>query len=207
LPGQIRNTNACSLAGLVTKAGAVPLKMGIVRDNRQALELAVRRGLEEADMVVISAGSSVSTRDITADVVDSLGRPGVIVHGVSVRPGKPTILASVDGKAVFGLPGNPGSAMVIFELFVMPSIHLVSGCTRPPWRVLNARLTRNVASAPGRVDYVPVRIEQRSDELHAEPLFGKSNTLSNLIEADGLAEIPLDRGGLMAGEMVMVRVF
>ncbi|MBM4463549.1 MAG: molybdopterin molybdotransferase MoeA [Chloroflexi bacterium] len=203
-PGQIRNTNAYTLAGLASKAGAIPLRLGIVKDNHEALTAAAQRGMREADIVVISAGSSVSTRDMTADVINSLGPPGIMVHGVSLKPGKPTILAVVNGKPFFGLPGNPGSAMITFELFVTPCIYKMSGCKQPPRRFLTAKLTRNTPSAPGREDYVPVKLEEKEGQLYAEPVFGKSNVLFNLIRADGLAQVPLDRAGLAAGETVLV---
>jgi molybdopterin molybdotransferase len=205
--GQIRNTNAYTLAGLASKAGAIPLRLGIVRDNYQALREAAEKGMRRADIVVISAGSSVSTRDMTADVINSLGQPGILVHGVSLKPGKPTILASVNDKPFFGLPGNPGSAMITFELFVTPSIYKMSGCRLPPRRFLTAKLTRNIPSVPGREDYVPVKLEEKEGQLYAEPVFGKSNILSNMIKADGIAQVPLDKAGLAAGEPVLVTLF
>ena len=157
--------------------------------------------------MVISAGSSVSTRDLTAGVIDSLGKPGVLVHGVSLKPGKPTILASVDGKPFFGLPGNPGSAMITFEIFVVPAIYRLGGCRRLPRPPeMKARLTRNIPSATGREDYVPVKLEEREGELYAEPIFGKSNLISTLVKSDGIAVVPLDRAGMAEGEMVKVRV-
>jgi len=203
--GQIRNTNAYTLASLALRAGAIPIRLGIVRDNHEALKESAERGMREADIVVISAGSSVSTRDITAEVINSLGRPGILVHGVSLKPGKPTIMASVDGKPFFGLPGNPGSAMVTFELFVAPCIYRLGGHRELPQRYqTKAKLTRNIPSAPGREDYVPVKLEERDGELYAEPVFGKSNLLFPLIKANGIAQVPLDRGGLSAGETVLV---
>jgi molybdopterin molybdotransferase len=207
-PGQIRNTNAYALAGLALQAGAIPLRLDIVRDSYEALREAIRKAMALADLVVVSAGSSVSTRDVTASAIGSLGQPGVLVHGVSIRPGKPTIMAVVDGKPVFGLPGNPASAMITFHLFVTPAIYTLSGChPLPARRQIEARLTRNVPSAPGREDYVPVKIEERNGELYAEPVFGKSNLMFALVRADGVARIPIDRGGLAAGEMVTVRMF
>lgn len=207
-PGQIRNTNAFALAALAAKAGAIPIVMDIARDNYESLKATAQKALELADMVVVSAGSSVSTRDLTARVIDSLGKPGVLVHGVSLRPGKPTILASVGRKPVFGLPGNPASAMITFGVFVTPAIHRLSGCRQPPQRFsVKARLTRNIPSAAGREDYVPVKIEERDGELHAEPIFGKSNLLFAMIQADGLAKVPLDKGGMMAGEWVEISLF
>jgi len=206
--GQIRNTNAYTLGNLASRAGAIPLRLGIVKDDYRSLKEAAERGLKESDLVVISAGSSVSTRDLTAGVIDSLGEPGVLVHGVSLKPGKPTILASVDGKPFFGLPGNPGSAMITFEIFVAPAIYRLGGCRRLPRPPeMKARLTRNIPSATGREDYVPVKLEEREGELYAEPIFGKSNLISTLVKSDGIAVVPLDRAGMAEGEMVKVRVF
>jgi molybdopterin molybdotransferase len=207
-PGQIRNTNAYALAGLALQAGAIPLPLDIVRDSYEALREAIQKAMAMADLVVVSAGSSVSARDVTARAIGSLGQPGVLVHGVSIRPGKPTIMAVIDGKPVFGLPGNPASAMITFDLFVTPAIHTLSGCHPLPARGrIKAKLTRNVPSAPGREDYLPVKIEERNGELYAEPVFGKSNLMFALVRADGVARIPIDRGGLAAGEFVTVRMF
>lgn len=206
--GQVRNINAYTLSNLTLKAGAIPSGLGIVQDDYQAIKEAAEKGMREADMIVISAGSSVSTRDLTAQVINSLGKPGVLVHGVSLKPGKPTILASVDQKPLFGLPGNPASAMLTFNLFVTPSIHKLSGCNKLFQHYnLQARLTRNIPSAPGREDYIPVSLEERNGEMWAEPIFGKSNLISTMIRADGIAEVPLDKGGLSGGEIVTVRMF
>lgn len=203
-PGQIRDINSYSLAALTTRAGGCPLRYGIIPDERTALEQAARRAYEEADIVVLSAGSSVSYRDMSVDVIDGLGRPGVLVHGVSVRPGKPTIIAVCDGKPVFGLPGNPVSAMVIFDLFVTPTIGALLGIVKPPPPQVQARLARNVASTTGREDYVQVRLEQRADGLWAAPIFGKSNLIYTLVNAEGTIKVTLDSNGIAAGEWVTV---
>lgn len=203
-PGQIRDINSYTLASLTKRAGGVPLTYGIVPDNRAALEAAARRAHAEADIVVLSAGSSVSYRDMSVDVIDALGEPGVLVHGVSVKPGKPTILAVAEGKAVFGLPGNPVSAMVIFELFITPTIRLLLGTTAPPQQQVQARLARNVSSTTGREDYVQVRLEQRDDGLWAVPVFGKSNLIYTLVNAEGVIKVPLDSNGIREREWVTV---
>lgn len=207
-PGQIRNTNAFALAALAAKAGAIPVVMDIVRDNYESLKATAHEALELADVVVFSAGSSVSTRDMTARVIDSMGKPGVLVHGVSLRPGKPTILAAVGRKPVFGLPGNPASALITFGIFVTPAIHKLSGCSRPsqPFAI-KAKLTRNIPSATGREDYVPVKLEEKNGELCADPVFGKSNLLFAMIRADGVARVPLDKSGMTAGESVDITLF
>ena len=206
--GQIRNTNVFALAALAAKAGATPVVMDIVRDNYESLRATAHKALDLADIVVFSAGSSVSTRDMTARVIESLGKPGVLVHGVSLRPGKPTILAAVGRKPVFGLPGNPASAMITFGIFVTPAIYRLSGCSRSPQPfAVKAKLTRNIPSAAGREDYVPVKIEEKNGEMFADPVFGKSNLLFAMVRADGIAKVPLDKAGMMAGELVEITLF
>ncbi len=163
--------------------------------------------MAEGDALIFSAGSSVSTRDMTAAVIDTLGRPGVLVHGVALKPGKPTILAVCDGKPVFGLPGNPVSTFITFELFVRPALYHLVGTVAPPRPTVTARLTKNIASIPGREDYIPVRLVEERGELFAEPIFGKSNLIYTLIKAHGLVTIPLDSGGIHAGAMVEVQRF
>ncbi len=203
-PGQVRDINSYTLAALVRRAGGQPVLGGIIPDNRAALEAAVAKAAADADVVVLSAGSSVSYRDMSAEVIDGLGRPGALVHGVSVRPGKPTILAVCDGVPVFGLPGNPVSAMVIFDLFVTPTIRLLLGASAPAQQQVQARLARNIASTTGREDYVQVQVEEREGELWAVPVFGKSNLIYTLVHADGAIKIPLDSGGVRQGEWVVV---
>ncbi|MGD9100869.1 MAG: molybdopterin molybdotransferase MoeA [Anaerolineae bacterium] len=207
-PGQVRDINTYTLSGLVQQAGGQPWPLGIVSDRFEALKAAAARGLAEADVVIMSAGSSVSVRDMTADVINELGQPGVLVHGISFRPGKPTVLAICDGKPVFGLPGNPVSVMVVFGLLVTPTLWRWQGLAHPPEpRTTKARLARNVAGMAGREDRVPVRLEQRDDGLWAAPVFGQSNLIFTLVKADGMVKIPLDETGISAGEWVEVRLF
>jgi molybdopterin molybdotransferase len=206
-PGQIRDINSYTLSALVRRAGHQPWLVGVFPDRYAELMAAAQQALPAADVIVLSAGSSVSLRDMTADVVDGLGSPGVLVHGVSLKPGKPTILAVCDGKPVFGLPGNPVSCMVTFDLFVAPTLAHLSGAAAAPRRTVVARLTHNVASATGRDDYVQVRLEESPAGLQAVPVFGKSNLIFTLIRADGMLRVPLDRSGLNAGEQVEIVLF
>lgn len=207
-PGQIRDVNSYTIAALVERAGHTPVLMGVVPDVYEELETAAREGLKRVDVLILSAGSSVSTRDMTAQVIASLGTPGVLVHGVSLKPGKPTILAMIGDKPVFGLPGNPVSCMVTFDLFVAPTLHRLAGRTDAEHRrSVAARLTRNVASAPGREDYFQVRLDRRPDGLWAEPVFGKSNLIYTLVKADGMVRIDLDTSGLTEGQWVQVILF
>ena len=207
-PGQIRDINSFTVAGQCVGVGATPIIMGIVPDDLDRLHDAARQALAAGDMVVMSAGSSVSVRDMTVDVIDSLGIPGVLFHGVATRPGKPTIVGVIDGKPVLGLPGNPVSAMIQFDMFGVPAIRRLLGVNHtPPRSQVQARLTRNISSESGREDYVPARLEETTDGFLATPIFGKSNLIFTLINADGLVKIPLNRGGLSAGELVEVRLF
>jgi len=206
-PGQIRDVNTSTLDALVRRDGHDPVPIGIVPDEYEELAATARRARNAADVVILSAGSSVSARDMTAEVLDSLGQPGVLVHGVALKPGKPTVLGVADGTPIFGLPGNPVSCMVTFDLFVAPTLARLSGATEVPRRTLQARLTHNIASVAGREDYIQVRLAQRDGELWADPVFGKSNLIYTLIRSDGLVKVDLDTGGLSAGNLVSVTLF
>jgi molybdopterin molybdotransferase len=207
LPGQVRDVNTYTLSSIVTQTGGEPILFGILPDTRAALEPAAREAHTTCDAVLITAGSSVSSRDITSEVIAELGSPGVLVHGVALKPGKPTILAVCAGKPVIGLPGNPVSALVAAGLFVAPLVRRMLGC-RPPLtpRVL-ARLTINTPSEAGREDYVPVRVSGDPGAFDAEPVFGKSNLIFTLVRADGLVCIPAEANGLAAGTLVEVLLF
>lgn len=207
-PGQIRDINSYTVAGQVRQAGGEPVLMGIIPDNYDALRAAASQALAEHDMVVMSAGSSVSVRDMTVEVIDSLGEPGVLLHGVATRPGKPTIVGVVGGKPILGLPGNPVSAMIQFDMFGVPALRQLLGAGDSVWyEHVTARLAQNIPSESGREDYVPVRLEQGEDGYTAAPVFGKSNLIYTLVNADGLVKVPLNKSGLMAGEQVLVRLF
>ncbi len=207
-PGQIRDINSYTTAGLVRQAGGVPVLGGIIPDDFEALQTAARNALESTDMLVMSAGSSVSMRDMTVQVIERLGQPGVLLHGVATRPGKPTIVGAVGTKPVIGLPGNPVSAMVQFDMFGVPAIYHLQGMATMPRRGLVwARLRQNIASESGREDYIPARLEDGDEGLTAVPVFGKSNLIYTLVNADGLIKVPLNKAGLLAGEQVEVRLF
>jgi molybdopterin molybdotransferase len=207
-PGQVRDINSYTIAALTQQYGGTALPLGIIADNLNQLKQAALAGIAQADILVISAGSSVSTRDMTVEAIASLGQPGILVHGVALRPGKPTIIAMAGSKPVFGLPGNPVSTAVTFDLFVRPAIYRVGGCGQPPEKpTATARLTRNIPSTTGREDYVPVKLEWQNGQLTASPIFGESNLITTLIRADGMAVVPLDVHGLSEGELVQVRRF
>ena len=208
LPGQVRDVNTYTLSALVEQGGGEPVFYGILPDRREALEAAARRAHVECDVVLITAGSSVSARDITSEVIATLGAPGVLAHGVALRPGKPTILAVCSGKPVIGLPGNPVSALVVAGLFVTPLLRRLLGVQAP--RLIpriTARLGTNIPSEAGREDYVPVRVTGVEGDFTAEPVFGKSNLIFTLVRADGLVRVPSEANGLPAGLIVEVLLF
>jgi len=207
--GQIRDINSYSLACLAQQAGGVPMWMGIVRDDFDSLKSRLTEGMEKADIALISGGSSVGTRDVTLDVIRSFDGAEVLVHGISIRPGKPTIIATVGDKYLFGLPGNPVSVMVTFDLFVGFLIKLLMGAKQPIWepRYVKAKLSRNIASAPGREDYVSVRLIESDGEMLAEPVLGRSALISTMVRADGLIKIPLESEGLEENVEVEVAIF
>lgn len=203
--GQVRDINSYSLSALVQQHGGMPVRYGIVSDTATALDKRLRQAYDECDAVIITAGSSASTRDVTAEVVGRLGQPGVLVHGVRIRPGKPTILAICDGKPIIGLPGNPVSALVISNLFVVPTIEYLLGVkVVRPVPTVKAFLSTNVSSQTGREDYVPVRLRRTEEGYMADPIFFKSNMIFSLAQADGLMYIPADAAGLPPGEMLEI---
>jgi molybdopterin molybdotransferase len=203
--GQIRDMNTYSLAGQVRRCGAVTKSYGIVADDAATLERRCAAALAENDMVLLSGGSSVGARDFTIEILEALPDTEVLVHGISISPGKPTILARSGAKAVWGLPGHVTSAMVVFAAVVKPFLLHLSGQkrTRTPARCL-ARLTRNLASAQGREEYLRVRLAEKGGDLWAEPLLGKSGLIRTMVQADGLVAVPKDTEGLEAGTVVEV---
>ena len=203
--GQVRNINSYTLQALVHRCGAQPVLFGIIPDRLDAMRSSIYEAYQSCDMVVITAGSSASARDLTAQVIDELGSPGVLVHGVRIRPGKPTILAVCDGKPVIGLPGNPVSAIVIAGLVAVPVIEYLMGKAVPSLRPqLQARLQMNVPSVAGREDFVPVKLIVSEGETLAEPIFFKSNMIFSLAGADGLLYVPADAVGLEKDSIVTI---
>jgi molybdopterin molybdotransferase len=203
-PGQVRDVNSYTLAGLVREVGGEPLNYPIAPDTEAGLDAVVGTAFAEADLVVVTAGSSVSYRDLTAGAISKLGQPGVLVHGVAIRPGKPTILALCDGKPVFGLPGNPVSCINIFRVFVIPTIRMLLGARPTRQHVIRARLARNIPAGSGRADFVRVRLEERDGEAWAVPVFGKSNLIFTLVRSEGVVEVALNSNGIPAGDLVSV---
>ena len=201
-PGQVRDACAPALAGLVREAGGEPVLRGIVPDDAAELERVLAAAVAEDDMVVVSAGSSVGARDLTATVAARLGE--VVCHGLAIRPGKPTLLADCGGVPLVGLPGNPRSALVVFRLVGVPLVRTVAGITAPaPAAHVRASLGRDVPSAAGRLDVVQVEL---ADGV-ATPLFGSSALLGPMVRADGWFCVAEADTGLGAGSEIEVTLY
>ena len=201
-PGQVRDVNAWILAAQARRAGCDVVRGGIVGDDAAALLTRSAELLAEADVLLLSGGSSVGVRDLTAGVLEALGAE-ILFHGISVRPGKPTILARLGPKPILGMPGVPASATVIFDAFVRPMLWRLGGeVGRDPWPARRrARLARRVPSVAGREDYVRVRL---AADGRAEPVLGGSSALSTLVRADGLLIVPAEAEGIAEGEDIEV---
>jgi molybdopterin molybdotransferase len=207
-PGRIRDINAFTLPALVQEAGGIPDFLGLSRDNFEDLQRKCRQGLEHFDAVLISGGSSVGSRDFSLEVIGSFPGAEILAHGISISPGKPTILARVGPKVLWGLPGHTASAMVVFSIFVRPCLNRLEGELPSPIKsALKARLTRNLASAQGRDDYIRVALHLGAEGWEAEPILGKSGLISTLVRSDGLIRIDRFTEGLERGEEVEVTLF
>jgi molybdopterin molybdotransferase len=209
-PGRVRDANAYLVAAQVLEGGGLPRLKGIVPDDYAALKAVLAEGLEEAELILISGGSSVGTRDLTLKAIQDLPGAEILVHGVAIRPGKPTILADIAGKPLLGLPGHPASAAVVMQVLGRPLLQRLVGWTEnaPPWGgTVQARLSRNLAGATGREDFVRVRLRPDNDNLWADPVLGPSGLLSPLVKSDGLVIIPLGVEGLFREEPVTVHLF
>ncbi len=206
-PGQVRDVNSFTLSGLAAKTGAVPIKMGIVKDDYREIKATIDKAYEISDLVLITGGTSAGVKDMTAKVIDELGSPGVLFHGVSIKPGKPLIGGVCGGKPVFGLPGHPVAVYICFELFVKPVIEQMIGLQeRKVKRLIKAKMARSLHSQAGREDFIRVSLEDRDGQLWALPLLSKSGLIMSLVRADGIVHIPSDLLGLQEGDEVFVEV-
>lgn len=195
---QVRDSNSVMLGSYIRNAGCRAVLYGVVPDERDALRTALMNAIAAHDAVIISGGSSKDERDLCADLVGELGR--LLVHGVAIAPGKPTIIGTCSGKPVLGLPGHPASALVVVDRIGRPLLAAMQGETFLGDRTRIARLAQNISSIRGREDYARVRLE---GDL-AYPLFGKSGLLNTLVQSDGIVRIPSGSEGLEIGDMVEV---
>jgi molybdopterin molybdotransferase len=209
-PGQVRDINSYTLAAFCRRVGAEPIMMGLCKDDFDQLRERIVSGLQDADTVWISGGSSVGTRDLTVKVFESFEDMELLVHGISISPGKPTIIARTGSRAIFGLPGHTASAMVVAEVFLAPFLSNLQGdkdFQKKSHYEIEAILDRNIESASGREDYFRVKLTKKGSEWIAEPIFGKSGLISTLVKADGLLRVDRNREGLYQDQHVKVMVF
>jgi len=215
-PGQIYDSNSYAMAAQVEAWGGEAHVLLRAPDLPEAVRASLRRAVAEADIVLLSGGSSVGVKDLTAAAIDDVGRPagpGVVVHGVAMRPGRPTIVGVVEGTLVVGIPGNPVSAMVACEVFARPAIEALLGVMPPrqagaigDYAALG-RLAARVGSQGGRQDYVRVRLVSGADGPVVHPVPGGSGIIRSMVEANGMLVIPPERAAFEEGETVEVRLF
>ncbi len=206
--GQVVDVNGTILSASCKQIGAETINLGITRDDLEKIKDRIANGVGQADVVITTGGTSVGHADLVPTAVNSLGKPGVIVHGIAMRPAMPTALAMVRGKPVFILSGYPVAAMFGFEVFVRPVILRLLGIRDEHRPMLKAKLTRRVASALGRRVYLRVRVFKERGEFFAEPIRTKgSGVLSTMTKANGYVVIPEDRNGLEDNEAVIVYLF
>ncbi len=210
-PGKIRDINSTTLAALVHECGCIPITMGIIKDDLDIMQRECQKALEiPADMLLLSGGSSVGKRDFTLKVLEEIENTKILAHGVSIKPGKPTILAKKGNTSLFGLPGHVGSAIVVFYLLVRPLLRKLSGkeCSTG-LQTITAITTEQIPSTIGREDYVRVTIAQDNDQstYRATPVYGKSGLLNPLVRAAGLLVIGRDVEGLDKDEQAEVLLF
>ncbi len=209
-PGKIRNINNIALFSQAQNSGAIASDYGIVSDIESHFRREVKRAIDENDLVIFSGGSSVGMRDLGERVIESLGDPGILIHGVALKPGKPIIIGLNGKTPLFGLPGHPVSAMVCFDFFVKPVIDILSGIdlsTPEPLPTLTAHLDRNINSAPGRLDLIRVQLIQKEEVWHAIPILGKSGSISTLSRAQGYFLIDEKSQGVTENTEVEVYVY
>jgi molybdopterin molybdotransferase len=201
LPGQVRDVNSFVVASFVREQGCAPIVYGIVRDDREALRSAICTATSECDAVLISGGSSKDDRDMVAAIIREEG--AVLIHGIAISPGKPTIIGRYGNIPVIGLPGHPASAFIVLVAIIRYLFAGMTGDTDSGVRSVQAALGQNVSSSKGREDYVRVAVR---DGI-ATPLFGKSGLLNTLVKSTGVIRIPAESEGLETGTLVEVIVW
>jgi molybdopterin molybdotransferase len=205
---QIFDSNRLIISSMCLELGAEPVDLGITRDDIHEIVKKLRTGIEKADMIITTGGTSVGAADLVPEAVNKIGEPGVIVHGVAMRPGMPTALAVVKGKPIVAFSGNPVAAMIGFDVFARPLINRMLGLRQAePRPTVGAKITRRVNAALGRKTFVRVRVSQSRGEFLAEPVSAKGSSLiSTLTRSNGYVIVPENREGIEEGETVSVHL-
>ena len=202
-PGQVRDVNSPMLEAMLRTFGVNVINYGIVIDSEALLSEKVRLAVTECDAVLLSGGSSVGVKDAACRIIESMG--SILLHGIAIKPGKPTILGKAGVKPLVGLPGHPVAAYFITKLFVLPLLSRLMGRKQEQYTA-TAKLTENVSANHGRAQYHCCRLERRGGALYAYPIRGKSGLITTLAGADGYFCIERDCEGLPQGAEIQVTV-
>lgn len=206
---QIFDSNRIMLSAMCQEIGAEPVSLGIAKDEVDEIAEKIKVGLRECDALITSGGTSVGGYDLVPDAVNKVGRPGVVVHGIAIRPAMPTALAMLENKPVMILSGNPVAAIIGFEVFARPLISRMLGMSEGELRPsVKAAMTRKVATALGRKTFVRVRVMRKNSEFYAEPVSTRgSGAISTMTRSNGFVVVPENREGVKEGELVTVNLF
>jgi molybdenum cofactor synthesis domain-containing protein len=205
--GKIYDANGFALSQAVKSCGGEPVRLGIVPDRPSEIRSRVEKALRTCDVLLVSGGSSAGRGDVVPDVVARMGEPGVLVHGLALKPGKPTFIAVIDGKPIFGLPGYPVSALMVFDQLVAPYLRRLAGLEQPERASTRARLACKINSVRGRRELIPVKLSKQRGRLQAVPLMKGSGAIISLSTADGYIEVPSQQTLVEEGELAEVKLF
>ena len=206
--GKIADVNRPMLMAMVEDCGGAPIDLGIARDDSEEISKKIKRGLTSADLVLVTAGTSVGKGDLVPDIINALGKPGMLVHGIAMRPSLPTGLAVVNGKPVVSLPGLPVSATIAFSVFVQPLILKMLGTEQDPQPKIRGRATKRIVGVPGFRTFIRVLVREKEGKLSVEPLRAPgSGMLTTLTRANGMVVIPENVEGYDEGAEVEVQLF
>jgi putative molybdopterin biosynthesis protein len=207
-PGKIYDINQSTLIASVVECNCEPIPLGIIPDDPKEMKSALKNALIATDVVITSGATSAGAEDILPQLLNELGKPGVIVWGLATKPGKPTTVAVINGKPVFALPGHPTSALTIFLLLVRPFLLQAAGFQPKQPLIVRARLSAKVFSAAGRTTFIPVKLILREEgETIAQPIPSESGAITTLASADGFIVIPSNIQFIEQGEVVEVHLF
>ncbi|SDY26117.1 molybdopterin molybdotransferase MoeA [Tindallia californiensis] len=204
--GKIIDMNSYSISAAALEDGCEVVDTSVVPDDIEILKEKLRMMMKKCHLILVSGGSSMGHRDVTKDAINSIGDPGVVVHGISVKPGKPTIIGKVGDTLMIGLPGQPVSALVVYRILINIIMEALVG-SGSQMSTTNGKLAVNIPSAPGREHYVMVRLDREKTENVVQPVHGKSGMLSMMSKADGFVKIDANKEGLNKGTDVMIYLF
>lgn len=206
-PAKVYDVNSFTLSQAVKACGAEPVRFGIVADNQKSINSVLEKSMKACDVVLLSGGTSAGRGDLIPNIVAKISGLSLLVHGLALKPGKPTFIAVVDGKPIFGLPGYPVSALMMFEQLVAPYLREFSGSKQPERTSVRVKLATKIISARGRRELVPVKLVERKGGLQAVAIQKGSGAIVSLSAADGYIDVPLEREIVEEGEMVEVKLF